>query len=97
MVMMKRDQRLWDNQRKGNNGGIRVSRQQCIFPLLAKVKALLAFSSLVQQQPLASLFLLKYHHLQQRLKRILVFPSYLNKEDEKVNHIEGLLYFVISF
>jgi hypothetical protein len=96
MVMMKRDQRLWDNQRKGNNGGVRVSRQQCIFPLLAKVKALLAFSSLVQQQP-ASLFLLKYHHLKQRLKRILVFPSYLNKEDEKVNHIEGLLYFVISF
>jgi hypothetical protein len=84
MVMMKRDQKSWDNQRKGNNGGVRVSRQQCIFPLLAKVKALLAFSSLVQQEPLTSMFLLKYHHLKRRLKRILVFPSYLNKKDEKV-------------
>jgi hypothetical protein len=69
----------------------------CLLPLLAKAKALLASSSLVQQQPLASLFLLKYHHLQQRSRRILMFPSYLNREDEEVDHIKGLQYFVISY
>jgi len=38
MVMMKKDQRPGENQRKGNNGGVKVSRRRCLLPFLAKAK-----------------------------------------------------------